>query len=121
MILQGSEVTIIDNSGAIKAECIKVLGNNKKVARIGDIIKVSIKKSKSHTKIKPGSIYKALIVKTKYRHTRPDGTSISFKENGGILLNDKLEVICTRIKRVISKTITFKNINKILSITKHAI
>ncbi|QSW37822.1 50S ribosomal protein L14 [Candidatus Vidania fulgoroideae] len=121
MILQGSEVNIIDNSGAKKAECIKVLGNNKKVARIGDIIKVSIKKSKKHNKIAPGSIYNALIVKTKYPQTRADGTSIAFTENGAILLNDKLEIICTRVKRTISKEIRFKNISKILSITKHTI
>ncbi|MGX7582711.1 50S ribosomal protein L14 [Candidatus Vidania fulgoroideorum] len=121
MILQGSEVTIIDNSGAKKAECIKVLGNNKKIARIGDLIKVSIKRSKKHNKIKPGSIYKALVVKTKYKYCRTDGTSIRFTENGIILLNDKLETICTRIKRVIPKEIHFKTINKILSITKHVI
>jgi large subunit ribosomal protein L14 len=45
MIQMESELPVADNTGARLAKCIKVLGQRKTVARIGDIIKVSIREA----------------------------------------------------------------------------
>ena len=44
MIQVQTELTVADNTGAKRVECIKVLGGSKRrYASIGDIIKVSVK------------------------------------------------------------------------------
>ena len=70
MIQQQTLVNVLDNSGAKKAKCIKVLGGyKKKNSFLGDTIVVSIKelrnKSKKTSKVKKGEVYKALVLKTK--------------------------------------------------------
>lgn len=69
-----SKVLIIDNSGGRVGTCIKILNpKGKKIANIGDLILVSIKKNIPNSKVKRGGIYKALIVRSnkglKSRHT----------------------------------------------------
>ena len=53
MIQLNSNLSIIDNSGAKIARCIKVLGKNSE-ASIGDVIVVSIRKATPHKRIKAG-------------------------------------------------------------------
>ena len=70
MIQQETVLNVIDNSGAKKAKCIKVLGGFKKrYAQLGDIIVVSIqrlrKKSKKTSKVLKGGVFRALVVQTK--------------------------------------------------------
>ena len=49
MIQMQSELTVADNSGARKVECIKVLGGSKRrYARVGDIIKVKVVKAREY-------------------------------------------------------------------------
>ena len=44
MIQMQSQLSVADNSGAKRVQCIKVLGGSKRrYARVGDVIKVSIK------------------------------------------------------------------------------
>ena len=57
MIQRQTYLMIMDNSGAKTVQCISILGGfKKKIARIGDIIVVSVKslrvKNKSKVKIK---------------------------------------------------------------------
>lgn len=75
MIQLLTSVKIIDNSGALEAKCIKVLSpKNSKIAKIGDIILVSIQKTVLHNptnavKIRRGQLFKALVVRTKKEHS----------------------------------------------------
>lgn len=57
MIQQQTSLKVLDNSGAKKVKCIKILGGSKKkYATLGDIIVISVqqlrKKSKKIKKIK---------------------------------------------------------------------
>ena len=70
MIQQQTILKVVDNSGAKKVKCIKVLnGFNRRYAVIGDLIVVSIiklrNKAKLASKVQKGEIYKAIIVRTK--------------------------------------------------------
>ncbi|ALP70045.1 LSU ribosomal protein L14p (L23e) [Candidatus Nasuia deltocephalinicola] len=98
MIQSGTLLSVCDNSGAKLVSCIKILGSSKKrYGFIGDIIKISIKKSLSHNKIKKGDIFNAIIIRTTYRFKRDDGTIINFSDNSVALFNDKKDLLFTRI------------------------
>jgi large subunit ribosomal protein L14 len=102
MIQVGTILNVIDNSGARKACCIKViLGYQRRYANVGDVIVVSIKslrtKRKSTSKAKKGEIYRALVVRTKYKTVQFSGESIKFFENSIVLLNKQNKLVGTRI------------------------
>lgn len=122
MIQQQTILKVSDNSGAKTAKCIKVLGGfKKKYAKLGDIIVVSIQKlrnkSKNTSKVKKGEVYKALIIRTKTKYIKKDGTQIWFHENSVTLLNKQDSPVGTRIIGPISKVLKKKQFQKILSIS----
>jgi large subunit ribosomal protein L14 len=122
MIQQQTILKVSDNSGAKTAKCIKVLGGfKKKYAKLGDIIVVSIQKlrnkSKNTSKVKKGEVYKALIIRTKTKYIKKDGTQIWFDENSVTLLNKQDSPVGTRIIGPISKVLKKKQFQKILSIS----
>ena len=43
MIQEQTRLKVADNSGARSIMCIRVLGTKSKVARVGDVIRVSVK------------------------------------------------------------------------------
>jgi large subunit ribosomal protein L14 len=77
-----SYLNVADNSGAKRAQCIKVLGGSKrKTAGIGDVIVVAVKDALPNAPIKKGSVERAVIVRAKKEYRRPDGTYIRFDDN----------------------------------------
>lgn len=98
MIQMQSVLDVADNSGARKVMCIKVLGGSKRrYARIGDVIRVSIKEAIPRGKVKKGEVVKAVVVRTKKEIRRPDGSAIKFDSNAVVLLNAQEQPIGTRI------------------------
>jgi len=122
MIQKGTLLKILDNSGGRTARCIQVYDN--KSGKIGDKILVSIQKikqkkitSKSKIKIENHILYKALIIQTKSKIIRKDGSNLSYSTNGIILLtrnNEKL--ICTRIFSTLLVELRNKKYMKILTV-----
>ena len=89
---------VADNSGARKVMCIKVLGgSHRRYARVGDVIKVSIKDAIPRSKVKKGSVMNAVVVRTSKGVRRDDGSLIRFDGNAAVLLNNQNEPIGTRI------------------------
>lgn len=98
MIQTQSILQVADNSGARAVMCIKVLGGSKRrYARIGDVIKVSIKEAIPRGKVKKGEVMNALVVRTRKPMRRADGSIIRFDSNAVVLLNAQLQPIGTRI------------------------
>lgn len=98
MIQMQSQLSVADNSGARRVMCIKVLGgSHRRYARIGDIIKVSIKEAIPRSKVKKGDVYNAVVVRTKKGVRRKDGSSICFDGNAAVILNASHEPVGTRI------------------------
>ena len=57
MIQTESMLDVADNSGARRVMCIKVLGgSHRRYARIGDIIKVTVKEAIPRGKVKKGDV-----------------------------------------------------------------
>ncbi len=108
MIQQQTILKVADNSGAKTVKCIKVLGGFKKrFANLGDIIIVSIQqlrnKSKTTSKVKKGDVFKALIIRTKSKSKKIDGSTIFFDNNYVSLLNKNEDPLGTRILGPIPK------------------
>lgn len=98
MIQMQTMLNVADNSGARQVMCFKVLGGSKRrYARIGDVIKVTVKDAIPRGKVKKGEVYNAVVVRTRKGVRRPDGSIIRFDGNAAVLLNAKLEPIGTRI------------------------
>ena len=117
MIQTQSVLSVADNSGARKVMCIKVLGgSHRRYASIGDIIVCSVKESAPTSKVKKGSVVRAVVVRTSKEVARPDGTYIRFDENGAVLINKDNEPIGTRIFGPVARELRGKNFMKIVSL-----
>lgn len=117
MIQMQSMLTAADNSGARRVMCIKVLGGSKRrYARIGDIIKVTVKDAIPRGKVKKGEIYNAVVVRTKSGVRRNDGSLIRFDGNAAVLLSPKLEPIGTRIFGPVTRELRSERFMKIVSL-----
>ena len=122
MIQTQSVIDVADNSGAKKIMCIKVLGGSRRrYASVGDIIICSVKGALPSSKIKKGSIVRAVIVRTKKEVSRTDGTYICFDKNGAVLINKDKEPIGTRIFGPIAREVRFKSFTKIVSLASEVL
>ena len=117
MIQMQTTLEAADNSGARKLQCIKVLGgSHRRYARIGDIIKVSVKDAIPRGKVKKGEVYKAVVVRTAKGIRRQDGSLIRFDNNAAVLLNTQLQPIGTRIFGPVTRELRTEHFMKIISL-----
>jgi large subunit ribosomal protein L14 len=122
MIQMQTVLTVADNSGAKRVQCIKVLGGSKRrYASVGDVIKVSVKDAIPRGKVKKGEVYNAVVVRTRKGVRRPDGSLIRFDGNAAVLLNNKLEPIGTRIFGPVTRELRTGNFMKIISLAPEVI
>lgn len=122
MIQVQTNLEVADNSGAKQVQCIKVIGGSKrKVASVGDVIIVSVKKAIPRGKVKKGDVQRALIVRTAKEIHRPDGSSVRFDSNAVVLVNKDGEPIGTRIFGPVTRELRAKNYLKILSLAPEVI
>jgi len=98
MIQNYSRLTVADNSGAKEVMCFKVLGGSRRrYASVGDVIVVTIKSALPTSKVKKGTVMKAVVVRTKKEISRVDGSYIRFDDNAAVLLSNNLEPVGSRI------------------------
>lgn len=118
MIQMESVLQSGDNSGAKVLKCFKVLGGSKrKTASVGDTIVVSIKEAIPNSKVKKGSVHKAVIVRTKKEILRKDGSTIRFDENAAVLIKGKdSDPVGTRIFGPVAREVRNKGYIRIASL-----
>jgi len=117
MIQVQSLLDVADNSGARKLFCIKVLGGSKRrYATVGDIIVVSVRDALPNSKVKKGSVMKAVIVRTRKGVRRLDGSVIRFDTNSAVLIDAQKQPIGTRIFGPVARELRQKNYLKIISL-----
>ncbi len=113
---------VADNSGARRVQCIKVLGgSHRRYARVGDIIKVTVKEAIPRGKVKKGDVLNAVVVRTKAAVRRPDGQSIRFDSNAAVILNANLQPIGTRIFGPVTRELRNDKFMKIVSLAPEVI
>lgn len=117
MIQVQSYLDVADNSGARKVMCIKVLGgSHRRYARIGDVIKVTVKEAIPRGKVKKGQVMNALVVRTRSGIRRQDGSLIRFDSNAAILLNNQNAPIGTRVFGPVTRELRTEKFMRIISL-----
>lgn len=111
MIQKETYLNIIDNSGASIGKCIHVYTKSKKkVARLGDFVKVSIRKfrKKGLIRVKKDNLYLGLVVQTKKNKQLKNGQSKNFNKNSIILLTPNKKILGTRVLNFIDYELRYK-------------
>ncbi len=117
MIQQESRLNVADNSGAKEVLCIRVLGGTKRrYASVGDTIVVTVKSALSSSSMKKGTVSKAVVVRTKKKVRRKDGSYIKFEDNAAVLLDPNDEPRGTRIFGPVARELREKQYMKIISL-----
>ncbi|RMG96124.1 MAG: 50S ribosomal protein L14 [Deltaproteobacteria bacterium] len=117
MIQVESILDVADNSGARKVKCIKVLGGSKRrYANVGDVVVVAVREAMPNSKIKKGSVMKAVIVRTRKGLRREDGSVIRFDNNSAVLIDNQKQPIGTRIFGPVARELRAKRFLKIISL-----
>jgi large subunit ribosomal protein L14 len=121
MIQPQTYLTVADNTGAKKIMCIRVLGNNRKYGRIGDVIIGVVKDALPNMAVKRSNVVRAVIVRTKKTIRRPDGMSLRFDDNAAVIINTENNPRGTRVFGPVAREIREKNFTKIISLAKEVI
>jgi len=122
MIQEQTYLSVADNTGAKKVQCIRVLGGtNRRYAGLGDMIVVSVKEAIPEGTVKKGEVKKAVIVRMRKVFRRPDGSYIRFDENAAVLVNDAKEPIGTRVFGPIARELRDRKYMRIVSLAPEVI
>ena len=117
MIQKQTMLVVADNSGASKLMVIHVSGGTRKrFARLGDVVKVTVKKAIPSGNVKKSDVLNAVIVRTKKEFRRSDGSYIRFDENAAVLLDKDKQPIGTRIFGPIARELRACGYMKIVSL-----
>nr|YP_209588.1 ribosomal protein L14 [Heterostelium pallidum]AAU00603.1 ribosomal protein L14 [Heterostelium pallidum] len=125
MIIKGSYLNVVDNTGGYLVQCIQYLQKKQKSnLKIGDLVVVVIKKMVpviENFKIKKSDICFGILVRTKQNVVRKSGIYLNNDINGVVLLNKKYEPLGTRLIGVIYIEIEKTKYLKMMSLSKHLI
>ncbi|GFZ78927.1 50S ribosomal protein L14 [Nesterenkonia alkaliphila] len=118
MIQQESRLKIADNTGAKEILVIRVLGGSgRRYAGIGDTFVATVKDAIPGGNVKKGEVVKAVVVRTRKKSRRNDGSYISFDENAAVILKgDTPEPRGTRIFGPVGRELRDKRFMKIVSL-----
>lgn len=118
MIQPQSRLRIGDNTGAKEIMCIRVLGGTgKKYAAIGDVIVASVKKASPGGVVKKGDVVKAVVVRSKSKVRRNDGSYICFDENSAVIIKEDKTPKGTRIFGPVARELRERGFIKIMSLS----
>lgn len=122
MIRMRTLLDVADNTGARKASCIGVIGRSGKLtAEVGDVISANIKEATADATIKEGEVVKAVVVRTKNKIRRVDGTSIRFDSNALVIIDNQKNPRGTRIFGPVPRELRDKGFMKIISLAPEVI
>ena len=122
MIQSETILNVADNSGAKKILCIRIVGGSmRKAGHVGDVIIASVKEAAPGGVVKKGEIVRAVIVRTKSRLNRKDGSHIRFDENAAVIINEQNNPRGTRIFGPVARELREKEFMKIISLAPEVI
>ncbi len=116
MIAEETDLVVADNTGAKRVRCFRVLGQRKRYASVGDIIKVAVKEAQPNGAIKKGQVCEALIVRTKHPVKRADGSHLRFDNNAVVIVDANRNPMGSRIFGPVARELREKNYMKVISL-----
>jgi large subunit ribosomal protein L14 len=122
MIRMRTILEVADNTGAKKASCIGVIGRSGRMtAEVGDIISANVKEATTDGTVKQGEVVKAVVVRTKNRIRRSDGTTLRFDTNALVIIDAQRNPRGTRIFGPVPRELRDKGFMKIISLAPEVI
>ena len=122
MIQQESMVRVADNSGAKRAQVIRVLGGSRRrYAGIGDKVVIAVKDALPNGTVKKSEVATAVVVRTVKETRRRDGSYIKFDENAVVIINEQGEPRATRIFGPVARELRDRNFMKIVSLAPEVV
>jgi len=122
MIQSETILNVADNSGAKKILCIRVLGGSRrKFGKTGDIIVATVKEATPGGVVKKSEVVRAVIVRTRSRLNRRDGSHIHFDENAAVIINEQNNPRGTRIFGPVARELREKDFMKIVFLAPEVI
>lgn len=121
MIQSQTYLTVADNTGAKKLMCIRVLGNNRKYAGVGDIIIAVVKSAMPNMSLKKSAIVRAVVVRTCKEINRKDGMVVRFDDNAAVIITPTNNPKGTRIFGPVAREVRDKKFTKIISLANEVV
>jgi large subunit ribosomal protein L14 len=122
MIQMQTMLDVADNTGAKRAQCIKVLGGtHRRYAGLGDVIVASIKRSIPGSEVKPGTIVRGVIVRVRKNTRREDGSYVRFDHNAMVIVDAENNPKGTRIFGAVARELRESNFMKIVSLAQEVV
>jgi large subunit ribosomal protein L14 len=128
VIQQEMKLDIADNTGAKRAECIKVLGGStargkftRRVASVGDVIICAVKKAVPGGEVKQGDVVRCVVVRTRFPVRRKDGSYVRFDRSAAVIIDTDGNPRGTRIFGAVARELREKNFMKIVSLASEVV
>ncbi len=117
MVRKETKLIIADNSGAKEAKIIHIVGSTgKDVARVGDLVKIAVKKAIPGGNVKKGTVQTAVIVRTRKEIRREDASYIRFDDNAAVIVDKDKQPVGSRIFGPIARELRMRGFSKIISL-----
>ncbi len=122
MIQMQTRLKVADNSGAKEIMFIRARGGGVgKIAKVGDVFSGAVKSAEPNSKIKKGSIVKAVVVRSKKEVRRKDGSYIRFSDNAAVIIDNQGEPVGTRVFGPVARELRERKFMKIVSLAPEVI
>lgn len=116
MISEESRLVVADNTGARTVQCIRILGHQRRYARVGEIIQVTVKEARPNGMVSKGDVCRAVIVRTKSPVRRQDGSYLSFDQNAAVIIDELDNPQGSRIFGPVVRELREKRFMKLISL-----
>jgi len=120
MIHEETKLVVADNSGAKLLEVVGLLGGNRRrYAFLGDVIVAAVKVAEPRAQVKKGDVVRAVIVRVRKEHKRPDGSAIRFDDNAAVIVaKDGKDPVGSRVFGPIAREVRSREFQKIVSLAE---
>ena len=116
MIQMQSILDVADNSGAKSLLAVTILGQGRKIARVGDILTAAGEEAIPGSSVKKGQVVRCVVVRTVAKIRRADGSYLRFDRNAAVLIDKDKNPIGTRIFGPVARELREKDFMKIISL-----
>ena len=122
MIQVETMLDVADNTGATRAQCIRILGSgNPRTCGVGDVIVATVKKAIPHGSVKKSDVVRGVIVRTRHAIRRADGSYVRFDRNAMVIVDTDGNPKGTRIFGAVARELRARNYMKIVSLASEVV
>ncbi len=116
MIREETDLVVADNTGARRVTCFRVLGQQRRTAGVGDLIRVTVREAQPTGVVKKGQVCYAVVVRTAFPIQRSDGSLVRFDNSACVIVDAKKSPLGSRIFGPVARELREMNYTKIISL-----